>query len=52
VNAKKFQITCQQHYKAPECRSHHAQEEDLQTRIITTQHFDNSITAGEAEAGQ
>ena len=40
------------HDEADECISHHVQEEDLQTEIIRTQHFDHSITVGEGEVGQ
>ena len=53
VNAKIFHIARQQHHdEADECISHRVQEEDLQTGIIRTQHFDHSITVGEGEVGQ
>ena len=53
VNAEIFHIARQQHNDyAHDCRSHHVEEEDLQTGIMRAQHFDHSITAGEAEVGQ
>ena len=53
VNTKIFHIARQQHHdEADEFRSHRVQEEDLQTGIIRTQHFDHSITVGEGEVGQ